>query len=140
MQITKPNNNIILEAALIAAKAALQEAKKLKAKMVVAISDRSGNVVTLLRDDGAFLASITIAKNKAYTAAVFGVSTDDLCNALSANPILKDGIGAQEGIILFGGGYPLIENGEVIGAIGVSGGSEDEDRQCAMAGLKAILN
>lgn len=140
MQISKPNNNIILEAALIAAKAALQEAKKLKAKMVVAISDRSGNVVTLLRDDGAFLASITIAKNKAYTAAVFGVSTDDLCNALSANPILKDGISAQEGIILFGGGYPLIENGEVIGAIGVSGGSEDEDRQCAMAGLKAILN
>lgn len=140
MQISKSNNNISLEAALIAAKAALQEAKKLKAKMVVAISDRSGNVVTLLRDDGAFLASITIAKNKAYTAAVFGVSTDDLCNALSANPTLKDGIGAQEGIILFGGGYPLIENGEVIGAIGVSGGSEDEDRQCAMAGIKAIFN
>lgn len=140
MQISKPSNNIILEAALIAAKAALQEAKKLKAKMVVVIADSSGNVVALLRDDGAFLASITIAKNKAYTAAVFGVSTDDLCNALSTSPILKDGIGAQEGVILFGGGYPLIENGEVIGAIGVSGGSEDEDRQCAMAGLKAILN
>ena len=74
---------------------------------------------------------MTIAKDKAYTAAVFGASTDDLSNALKDNPVLHHGIAIRPGVVLFGGGLPIVEDGAVIGAIGVSGGSEDDDRACA---------
>ncbi len=91
-----------------------------------------------LRADGAFSASLGIARDKAFTAAVFGVSTDALHDALSAREVLRDGIASRPGVVLFGGGVPIVEEGNVIGAIGVSGGSEDDDRACALAGLTAI--
>jgi len=106
--------------------------------VVAAAVDASGDLLALLRADGAFTASVGIAKDKAYTAAVFGLSTDDLSNALIANPVVHSGIAARPGVVLFGGGLPIVEDGRVIGAIGVSGGSEDDDRDCAKAGAAAL--
>jgi uncharacterized protein GlcG (DUF336 family) len=140
MEIVKTSQNISFASALVAAQAALAKAQSINAKMVIAIVDNSGSVLVILRDDNAFVPSINIAKDKAYTAAVFGCSTDELCQALSANPILQNGIAARENIILFGGGFPIKYNGAIIGAIGVSGGTEDEDRQCAQAGLAALAS
>ena len=99
--------------------------------MVAATVDISGGLVACLRADGAFAASVTIAKDKAYTAAVFGASTDDLSDALKDNPVLHHGIAIRPGVVLFGGGLPIVEDGAVIGAVGVSGGSEDDDRGAA---------
>ena len=127
------------EAALRAVEAAVAKGRERGVRVVAAAVDISGDLVACLRADGAFAASITIARDKAYTAAVFGASTDDLSNALKGNPVLHHGIAIRPGVVLFGGGLPIVEDGATIGAIGVSGGSEDDDRACAGAGVAAAL-
>src|SRR5208283_5410859 len=124
------------DAALRAVEAAVAEGRERGAAVV----DIGGDLVACLRADGAFSASVTITRDKAYTAAVFGVSTDDLSNALKDNPVLHHGIAIRPGVALFGGGLPIVEDGAVIGAIGVSGGSEDDDRACAKAGASALAS
>jgi len=138
MKISRQQPVINTSAALVAAKAALAHGTTLGTAMVVAVVDSSGTLMALLRADGAFSASVEIARDKAYTAATFGVSTDQLCAALNQNEILREGIALRPNIILFGGGLPIKEEQQVIGAIGVSGGSEDEDRACAEAGVRAL--
>lgn len=138
MEIAISRRSIAAAAALAAAEAAVARGRAMDKAVVSAVVDASGDLVALLRADGAFKASIAIARNKAYTAAVFGASTDDLSAALSANPTLHHGIAIQPGVILFGGGLPIVIDGDVIGGIGVSGGSEDDDRACARAGLAAL--
>ena len=91
-----------------------------------------------LRADRAFAASVEIARDKAWTAAVFGLSTDALGAAVAQPEALRDGIARRPGVVLFGGGLPIIEAGLVIGGIGVSGGAEDDDRAGARAGLAAL--
>ncbi|OYV26704.1 MAG: hypothetical protein B7X08_00940 [Acidocella sp. 20-63-7] len=91
-----------------------------------------------LRADGAFIASVDIARDKAWTAAIFGLSTDTLCAALAHRAPLREGIALRPGVVLFGGGLPILDSGAVLGGIGVSGGSENDDRACAQAGLAAI--
>ena len=140
MNLSVVKNNISLDAANIAVNAAIEHARKIGAKMVVAIVDTGGHLVALHRDDGAFAASVGIATDKAITAATFGASTDDLCNALKANPVLLDGIARRPNTIMFGGGYPIKINDENIGGVGVSGGSEDEDRECANKAIEALLS
>jgi uncharacterized protein GlcG (DUF336 family) len=126
-------------AALKGVKAAVAMGRERRVAVVAAVVDISGDLVACLRADGAFSASVTIAKDKAYTAAVFGASTDDLSNALKDNPVLHHGIAIRSGVVLFGGGLPIVEDCALIGAIGVSGGSEDDDRACAQAGAMAAL-
>ncbi len=91
-----------------------------------------------VRADGAYVASVAIARDKAYTAAVFGASTDDFGKALSGAELLREGIALRPGVCLFGGGFRVVDDGRVIGGTGVSGGSEDDDRACAKAGLAAL--
>lgn len=97
-----------------------------------------GELVALLRASGAPFPSSRIAQDKAYTAASFRVSTPEVYQMVSGNPALCTGITAQPGIVMFGGGLPIVIDGEFVGAIGVSGGSEELDIACAYAGLAAI--
>ncbi len=127
-------------AALRAVEAAIAKGRERGVAVVAAVVDIAGDLMACLRADGAFSASVTIAGDKAYTAAVFGASTDDLSNDLKANPVLHHGIAIRPGVVLFGGGLPIVENSAVIGAIGVSGGSEDDDRAAAAAGAAAALS
>jgi uncharacterized protein GlcG (DUF336 family) len=139
MSVSITRRIISSTAALRAAEAAVAKGRERKAAVVAAVVDIGGDLVACLRADGAFAASVTIARDKAYTAAVFGASTDDLSNALKDNPVLHHGIAIRPGVVLFGGGLPIEEDGAVIGAVGVSGGSEDDDRACAQAGASAAL-
>jgi uncharacterized protein GlcG (DUF336 family) len=139
MSISVTRRIISAEAALRAVEAAVAKGRERGVAVVAAVVDISGDLVACLRADGAFSASVTIAKDKAYTAAVFGAATDDLSNALKDNPVLHHGIAIRPGVVLFGGGVPVVEDGAVIGAVGVSGGSEDDDRACAKAGAAAAL-
>jgi uncharacterized protein GlcG (DUF336 family) len=91
-----------------------------------------------VRADGAYSASVSIAHDKAYTATVFGAATDALSQALSANAALHQGISLRPRVVLFAGGLPIIADEKVIGGIGVSGGSEEDDRACAKGGLAAL--
>ncbi|MBB5374288.1 GlcG/HbpS family heme-binding protein [Acidocella aromatica] len=138
MSISRTITSITTEAALTAVQAAQHAAKARGVAVVAAVVDPGGHLVACLRADGAFVASIDIARDKAWTAAIFGASTDGLATALNHSQVLLDGIASREHVVLFGGGMPIIQNGTVIGGIGVSGGSEDDDRVAAAAGLKAI--
>ncbi len=127
-------------AALTAASAAVREAERLGINIVVAVVDRAGHTRCLLRMDGAFLHSAGIAEDKAYTAAGFGLSTADWDKVTSGNPNLASGLATRPRLVMFGGGLPISLDGDCVGGIGVSGGSEDQDEACARAGLNALEN
>ncbi|VFU10777.1 B170 [Methylocella tundrae] len=138
MTISHMMATVTSAAASQAVAAAVAHAAKRGAAVVAAVVDVSGDLVACLRADGAFSASVEIARDKAWTAAVFKTSTDDLAAALSHREVLREGIALRPGVVLFGGGLPIVENGQIVGAIGVSGGSEDDDRAAAAAGLAVL--
>lgn len=138
MQITASIPSVTSAAALAAVQAAVAHGRSIGKVVVAAVVDVGGDLMACLRADGAYSASVGIARDKAYTAAVFRVATDELGRALGTNETLREGIALRPGVILFAGGLPIVVDGEVAGAIGVSGGSEEDDRACARAGLGAL--
>jgi uncharacterized protein GlcG (DUF336 family) len=117
--------------------AALEEARKRGWKMNVAVTDSGGNLVAFQRMDGAMLASIQIAEHKARAAVTFRRPTkvfEDGVNLMHLNYLL-----AFDGVICSRGGIPLIEQGDMIGAIGVSGGADSQDEVVSKAGA-AVIN
>jgi len=138
MEITTARETITSEAALAAVVAAVQHGRSIDVPVVAAVVDASGNLLACVRADGAYVASVGIAQDKAYTAAVFRAATDTLGKALNVNPLLAAGISQRPGVVLFGGGLPITAQGQVIGAIGVSGGSEENDMACAEAGRRRL--
>jgi uncharacterized protein GlcG (DUF336 family) len=91
---------------------------------------------------GAFLHSVDIAIDKAYTAASFGFPTSQWMSLLAQDEALRIGIVQRPRLVVFGGGLPIrrpaAEGGALIGGIGVSGGSAEQDEACARAGLQAV--
>lgn len=127
------------QAAHVAVGAAVQAAADLGIRINVAVVDAGGNLAAFLRMPGAFLHSIDIAIDKAYTAASFGLPTSQWHAALAQHSAaVREGIVRRPRFVGFGGGLPIMETGERIGGIGVSGGSEEQDEACAKAGLAAI--
>ena len=106
----------------------------------VAILDDGGNLKAFRRMDGAPIPSIEMAQNKAYTA-LFGVSTQDFFNFIQGDPSLLAGIPTLARIAAWGGGCPIKVNGEVVGAIGLSGApTVQNDVDCAQAALALVPN
>jgi uncharacterized protein GlcG (DUF336 family) len=133
--ITQPG--ITAEAAAAACSAAVAYATAKGWRINVAVCDRGGNLMAFLRMPGAFIHSIDIAIDKAYTSASFGFPTKAWMGAIGHDDGMKLGFSAQPRLIVFGGGLP-IGSGDWLGGIGVSGASEAEDEECARAGLAAI--
>ena len=131
-------DSIALEPALAAATAALRHGLDIGVKVNVAVVDVGGHLTAFLRAPGAFLHSIAIAQDKAYTAVSFGMPTGQLYELIAANPALRDGLIRRERLTAFAGGFPIMVDGRVVGAIGVSGASEAQDCACAQAGLAAV--
>ncbi len=129
---------ITASAAAAATQAAVAKAEALGIRINVAVTDASGTLMAFLRMPGAFLHSIDIAIDKAYTAASFGFPTSAWGAALANDELLRAGLNARPRLVLFGGGLPVVEGGECIGGIGVSGGSAEQDEVCAAAGLAAL--
>lgn len=126
-------------AALLAVGAAVQTAQDMGVRVNVAVVDASGVLAAFLRMPGAPLHSVDIAIDKAYTAASFGLATSQWSAALQQHSsAVREGIVLRPRFVAFGGGLPVMENGQRIGGIGVSGGSEQEDEACARAGLTAL--
>ena len=120
--------------------AAEKKAAKIKQPMNIAVADQGGNLVAHVRMDGAWLGSIDISIKKAYTARAFDISTKDLA-AHSQSGGQFFGIHASNDgrIMIFAGGIPLRDkDGTVVGSIGVSGGSGDQDHAVAEAGVAAF--
>lgn len=126
-------------AASSAAMATVATAQAQGLRVNVAVVDRSGVLAAFLRMPGAPLHSVEIAIDKAYTAASFGLATGRWSEALAQHSeAVREGITKRPRFVAFGGGLPIVADGELIGGIGVSGGTEHQDEDCARAGLKSI--
>ncbi len=124
---------------------ALLEAGRAKAQemgrpMVIAVVDESGVLKSFERMDGAPLLSVGIAQDKAYTAISFGIPSHEWHDFIKDDPPLLHGIVKTDRLVVFGGGYPIVVDGEIVGGIGVSGGHYSEDMQVAEAALQVITN
>ena len=140
MKLSHNQQSIYWECAHKAVERALAHALKIGVHIAVAVVDRGGNLVAFLRSEGGPFLSVDIAIDKAYTSASFVIATSQWQELLPEGSILREGIVNRERFVVFGGGLPITENGECIGAIGVSGASEEQDEACAQAGLDAIIN
>src|SRR5271165_1557922 len=118
--------------------AAAGKAAELGLKMCIAIADEAGDLKAFVRMDGAPKLSIQISQDKAFTAAAFSMATHSWFDFIKNDPPLLHGITHTPRLIVFGGGFPIVIMGEVIGAIGVSGGHYTQDMECARAALAAI--
>ena len=138
-RLSEPQSVVHWEAASKAVQAAAEHAAGLGIKVNIAVCDAGGNLAAFLRMPGAFLHSIDIAIDKAYTAAGFGLPTHQWTEALKTHSeAVRTGIPMRPRMVCFGGGLPIRDGSQLIGGIGVSGGSEQEDRECAQAGLAAL--
>lgn len=133
-----PQSVISAEAAALAVRATVDKAAELGIRINVAVTDGGGVLAAFLRMPGAFLHSVDIAIDKAYTAASFGFPTSEWEQALAGDAALGRGMPHRPRIVVFGGGLPIRHGDALIGGIGVSGGSAEQDEQCARAGLEAI--
>ena len=119
--------------------AAQAKGVEISVPMNIAVLDDGANLKAFVRMDGALLGSTDIALKKAKTAAVFGMATEEVgefCKPGGTSPGLEQTNG---GLVVFAGGIPLHgADGRLIGAVGVSGGSVDQDRQVAVAAARVL--
>jgi uncharacterized protein GlcG (DUF336 family) len=119
--------------------AAEEKAREIGQPMNVAVVDAGGNLVSHIRMDGAWLGSIDISINKAFTARAFDVSTAELSeNSQPGQQFFGIHVSNHGRVMIFAGGIPLRRDGSIVGAIGVSGGSGTQDDAVARAGASAL--
>jgi uncharacterized protein GlcG (DUF336 family) len=129
---------ITLEQARTTINAAAAKADEIGVPMNIAVVDAGNNLTAFVRQDGAWLGSIDIAQNKAYTARAFDMTSADLGAEAQPGKSLYGIEASNDGnLIVFGGGIPLQDGDEIVGAIGVSGGTVDQDTEVAEAGVAA---
>jgi len=119
--------------------AAEQKAAEIKQPMNIAVVDEGGNLVSHARMDGAWIGSIDVSINKAFTSRAFDISTKDLAQySQSGGQFFGIHVSNHGRVMIFAGGIPLKRAGKVVGAVGVSGGSGEQDQAVAEAGAKAF--
>jgi uncharacterized protein GlcG (DUF336 family) len=128
-----------LEAAQAVVEAARAKAAEIGVPMNIAVVDDGMNLTAFARMDGAWLGSIDIAQNKAYTSRAFNMATRDLAPLCqSGQPLFGIHASNHGRLIIFAGGIPLKRGEQVVGAVGVSGGSVEQDHEVAEAGVAAF--
>jgi uncharacterized protein GlcG (DUF336 family) len=119
---------------------AVAKATELGVAENVAILDDGGNLKAFRRMDGAPILSTEIAQNKAYTA-LFGVPTQDFFDFIQGDPAMLAGIPTLARVAAYGGGFPIQVNGDIVGAIGLSGApTVQNDEECARAALALVTD
>ena len=134
-----PLNRLTMEEAEIAVDAALEEAKRLGVGSVICVCDAAGFPIVVKRPDNGKVTSVSIAIDKAFTAACHKRPTHTYSNAQPGQEAF--GIMNMHGgrFAIFVGGWPIEVDGEVVGGIGVSGGHTPQDIACCKAGITALL-
>lgn len=119
---------------------AIKKAEEIGKPMVIAIVDESGQLKAFHRMDGAALISIEIAQNKAYTAVAnaWGHATHEIYDHIQKNPATLIGVPHIPRYTIFGGGFPIKIDNEIVGGIGVSGGIAGQDMEVAKAALDLL--
>jgi glc operon protein GlcG len=130
---------ISCDAAVRVVAAAREAATAIGVPVCIAVADPAGNLVAFARMDGAPLLSATIAQDKAFTVSAFnGLATHDWYELVAAEPALLHGIVHTDRLVIFGGGVAVRAGGQRVGAVGVSGGSAEQDRHVAEAGAAVL--
>jgi len=132
-------DTVTLEDAIRVLQAAVKKAKEIGQPQDIAVCDVGGNLKAHYRMDGAHIGSVHIAINKAYTAIAFQCETKVLQDLTRPDgPIygLSDAHGGR--LVVFPGGIPLVRDGNIVGAVGVSTGSIEQDQAVAEAGAAAF--
>ena len=131
--------HVTIERALQAIEAARKEAVKLKTQMCIAVVDSGANLKAFQRMDDAWVGSIDIAIKKAKTAVFFGMPTGQIGKLSQPGGPLYGIEHSNDGLITFPGGLPIVdEEGVLVGALGVSGSSVENDHKVAVAGVKVV--
>ena len=131
--------DVSLGGAQRAIEAAIRAADGLGVSVCIAVCDSGGNPVASARMDGAPLLSMDIATNKAWTVTQFnGMPTSQWWSVIEGEPSLVHGITHTPRLVVFGGGEPIVLGDTVAGAVGVSGGSAEQDTAIAAAGATAV--
>jgi uncharacterized protein GlcG (DUF336 family) len=131
--------DITVDQAIAVSHAAMEKAKQIQTKMDIAVVDAGGNLKSFIRMDGAWIGSIDIAQKKARTARYFDMNTGEIGKLSQPGQPLYQIEVSNGGLITFPGGIPLkASDGTVIGAIGVSGSTVDNDHTVAQAGADAL--
>ena len=116
-----------------------KKAAEIGQPMNIAVADAGGNIVAHVRMDGAWIGSIDISQKKAYTSRAFDIATKDLAeHSQSGKQFFGIHVSNDGKIMIFAGGVPLKKNGKVVGAVGVSGGSGEQDHAVAEAASTAF--
>lgn len=139
--LVQPSFSLTEQASLSLLQAAVNKASGLGIKATVSIVDRSGRQLAFIKMAGSFLVSSELAQKKAITAAGMGVDSVDLENMLASAPArVLEGLTKAGDFTVIGGGVPLYWEGVLVGGIGVSGGSEDEDIECARFAAQVLAS
>ena len=129
---------ITLEDARRIIAAAESKAKEIGQPMNIAVADAGGNLVAHIRMDNAWIGSVDISIKKAWTSRAFDITTKDLAkNSQSGDQFFGIHASNNGKVMIFAGGVPVKKDGQVVGAIGVSGGSGEQDHAVAEAGAAA---
>jgi uncharacterized protein GlcG (DUF336 family) len=126
-------------AAIQAVNAGLRKSTELETKMNIAVVDRGGNLVAFAREDGAWVGSVDISVKKARTATYFDMPTEEIGKLSQPGGTLYNIEHSNGGLITFPGGLPLTApDGSILGAVGVSGSSVENDRLVADAAAEGF--
>ncbi len=131
--------SITLDQAEAVIAAAKKKADEIGVPMNIAVVDAGNNLTAFARQDGAWLGSIAVAQDKAFTARAFDAATDDLYEkAQPGGSLYGIGVSNDGRVITFPGGVPLANGDDIVGAVGVSGGEVAQDQEVAEAGAAAF--
>lgn len=133
------NNKLTLDMAKKLLEEAEKTAKEINVPVVIAIVDEGGNLVAQHRMDNSLLVSISLALSKAYTSIALKMTTEKLSTiTLPGNPLYGLENSVDNRLCSIGGGIPIIMNGYLLGAIGVSGGTVEDDILIAKSSLLVL--
>ena len=138
--LTNQNIRLTLEGARAILSAAEKKAQEIKVPQNIAVVDDGGHLLAFVRMDGAKLSSIEVSLTKARAAALRRAATGPVMDSGTPNVVLSLSLTMATGLQLTAirGGLPLIVNGQCVGGIGVSAGTEDQDVQVAQAGVNEL--
>lgn len=138
-QYVVPSTTLSYVGARTALEAAVDRATELGVPVNIAVCDNGGHPLAFARMDGAALLSGSIATDKAWSVAAFsGLPTGRWFDLVRDQPALREGIVQRDRLVIFGGGVPIQVDGQRVGAIGVSGGTAEQDEEVASAGAAAL--
>lgn len=133
--------SISYESCMVMSESAIKKAEELKINISITFVDESGVLKAFFRMDKSPLVSVDASRKKAITAVGLGIpSGDSWYSFIKDDPILFNGVQQFKDFILLGGGSPILDDGSIIGAIGISGGHYKQDEECVKAALETYLS